>query len=719
MMPLDKPAMPIAPITLLFGVHAHQPVGNFPAVIDDAHARCYGMFIRVMERYPDFRFSVHFSGWLLDYLLEKFPADMVRLAAMTRRGQVEWFGSGDCEPVLAAIPQRDRITQINTLSDKISRHFGVRPKGAWLTERVWESSVVSALTATGIQYVAVDDYHFLCAGADATKLDSFYTTEDDGQRLDLFPINEAARYRLPFSSAAEAVAWLEDLARQGRHAAIYFDDIEKFGIWPETYAWVYEQKWLTQFIEGVLASPLIRTDTYANYHAHEKTRGIVYLPTTSYIEMNEWTLPAPQASVYHALLETEKAAGRFEAHKAFLRGGIWRNFMSRYPEANWMHKRMLDVSQRLADLPTAQRTAEMQEHLHRAQANDAYWHGLFGGLYLPHLRRAVWRNLLLLEADLERILPSPALACRDIDSDGRDEITLRNGKLLAIIRKDGDAALAEFSSLALAHNFGDTLRRHAESYHQKIDAGKQKKVGADEATALQGGRAKDAALQTWDSASRAGLLAVADGETAATEKNGISSAHDRIAFIHDISPADAMPDPRPRGIAIDTLIADGARHALDHYRPGDTPAGFIAEGDGWRMEKHYTLHGDTLEIAYRLTGEATNTCQVETQLNLAMPSCDGFGGRYILADGSIPGGFGQTLTLTGLSQITLADSELDGGAVHLTAVPPAPTFSGQPHYTVSQSEAGFEKVMQAVCLTLRWSTPGEWQRITLKTISAA
>jgi NCAIR mutase (PurE)-related protein len=41
-----------------------------------------------------------------------------------------------------------------------------------------------------------------------------------------------------------------------------------------------------------------------------------------------------------------------------------------------------------------------------------------------------------------------------------------------------------------------------------------RKVGADEATALQGGRAKKrSALQTWISASRAGLRAVADGET--------------------------------------------------------------------------------------------------------------------------------------------------------------------------------------------------------------
>lgn len=732
------------PITLLFGVHAHQPVGNFPAVINDAHLRSYGMFLRVMECYPAFRFSVHFSGWLLDYLLAHYPADMARLAVMTRRGQVEWFGSGDCEPVLAAIPHRDRVTQITTLSDKIERHFGVRPAGAWLTERVWESSVVPALAETGIRYVAVDDYHFLCAGADATKLDSFYTTEEDGQRLDLFPIAEAARYRLPFSPALDAVAWLEDLARQGRRAAIYFDDIEKFGIWPETHEWVYEKGWLTQFVEGVLASPLIRTATYADYHAREKTRGIVYLPTTSYIEMNEWTLPAPRASVYRALVDTEKAAGRFEAHKPFLRGGIWRNFMSRYPEANWMHKRMLDISQRLARLPAAQRTAGMQEHLHRAQANDAYWHGLFGGLYLPHLRRAVWHNLLALEAALDPLAPAAALERRDLDNDGHDELLLRSGELLAVIREDGDAALVEFSSLPLAHNFGDTLRRHAETYHAKIG--------------LSEGGLKNPSLDA--------------GATAPTaEKSRIASAHDRIAFLQAIVPADAEPDVRPRGICIDSWVAaDGTRHALDTYCRDTTPGHFAAAGDGWRVEKRYALQGDTLEIAYRITDGSGGVStldfpaeQLETQINLAMPSCDGYGGRYVLADGSIPGGFGQTLELSALHHITLEDAELGNqfsnqpgtlpayrhGALQLVAVPqgyfpetsrdrdgfpetgsnkdsklrgvsPAPTFTAQPHHTVSQSEAGFEKIMQAICLTLRWRVAtGGWQRITLKVTSTA
>ena len=667
-------------ISLLFGVHAHQPVGNFPAVIDDAHVRSYGMFLRVMERYPEFRFSVHFSGWLLDVLFERFPDDMARLAAMTHRGQVEWFGSGDCEPVLAAIPHRDRVTQIATLSDKIERRFGMRPSGAWLTERVWESSVVTSLVATGIRYVAVDDYHFLCAGEDQARLDSFFSTDEDGRRLDLFPISEGARYRLPFSPADEAVAWLEDLARQGRRAAIYFDDIEKFGIWPATYEWVFEKGWLTRFVEGVLASKLIRTETYAEYHARERTRGIVYLPTTSYIEMNEWTLPAQRAREFHALVEAEKAGGRFEAHKRFLRGGIWRNFMSRYPEANWMHKRMLGASRRLAALPTEQRTAELQEYLHRAQANDAYWHGLFGGLYLPHLRRAIWNNLLRLESALENLAPWPRQQQGDLDHDGHVETAFRSEWLHAYVRDDGNAALVELSSLPLAHNFGDTLRAYEEAYHAKIHFGE-----------------------------------AAPG--AATGAAGITSAHDRVAYLHTILHGDADPDERPRGMFVDSMVdVNDMLRPLATYVPGAEPGRWVGGGEGWRIEKRYALEGDALTVVFRVEG-ARPPASLETEINLAMPSCDGYGGRYVLADGSVAGGFGEVLRLEGATRFTLEDSELRG-SLSIEASQPM-QVDAAPHRTVSQSEAGFEKIMQAVCITLAWSPAVGEQRITLRAIPAS
>jgi hypothetical protein len=51
--------------------------------------------------------------------------------------------------------------------------------------------------------------------------------------------------------------------------------------------------------------------------------------------------------------------------------------------------------------------------------------------------------------------------------------------------------------------------------------------------------------------------------------------------------------------------------------------------------------------------------------------------------------------------ITLDDSELRG-ALLIEASQPV-RLEARPHRTVSQSEAGFEKIMQAVCITLAWS----------------
>lgn len=649
------------PVTLLLGVHAHQPVGNFPEVIEDAHQRCYRPFLHTLHAYPDFRFAAHFSGWLLDWLRERHPADMELLAAMVRRGQVELFSSGDTEPVLAAIPHRDRVGQLRTLNDKLTAWTGIAPTGAWLTERVWESAVVPALAETGIRYVTVDDYHFFCTGKTAEQLDGYFTTEEGGTRLDLFPISEALRYRLPFSPAQEVVGYLEYLADQGQAAAVYFDDIEKFGIWPETYEWVYNRGWLKSFIEGVLASPKVRTGTYADFHGSHPTRGVVYLPTASYSEMNEWTLPMPAAATYADLVAREKAEGRGDLHRPFLRGGIWRNFLSRYPESNWMHKRMLGLSVRLAKLPDPPQA--LVDDLYRAQANDAYWHGLFGGLYLPHLRRAVWNNLAALEARLDELASRPAEEDGDIDHDGCREAFTHNRHLQLVTRSDGLGSAHELTSYPLTHNFGDTLRRYHEHYHGKIGNG-----------------------------------------PSAHQGDGIASAHDIVRFKHPVDEADVVPDTLPRSLWLDSL--DGIP-VTDYADESRQPLAFRREG----IVKTYALDGNTVTVTWHLTG-LDGRC-FATRLNLAMPSCDGFLGRFVLADGSVPGGFGQAVSLKSVSALALEDGVL-GGTLRLASDPPAASVDSHPHRTVSQSEAGFEKIMQATEVQFQWNISGDDCLLQLK-----
>lgn len=648
-------------VSLLFGVHAHQPVGNFPEVIEDAHLRCYKPFFQTAHRYPNFRFALHISGWLLEWLFTQHPDDMVLLTEMAARGQVEFFGAGDMEPVLAVIPNRDRLSQLAAMSDRIEQIFGQRPRGAWLTERVWESTVIPALVDSGINYVMVDDYHFLCAGTAREKLNGYHSTEEDGRRLDLFPISEGLRYRLPFSPAQEAVAFIEAQANDSHAAAIYFDDIEKFGVWPETFHWVYEQGWLTQFIEGVLNSAVINSVHFSDYQQASPTRGVVYLPSVSYSEMGEWTLPAPAAQRYGELVNAAQNEGRLEQDRPYLRGGIWKNFLTRYPEANWMHKRMLGLSARLASLPADQIRQDLVELLHEAQANDAYWHGLFGGIYLPHLRRAVWRALITLERRLDGLQTRPAQFSGDIDMDGIDEVFFSSLSLQAVLRPDKDAALIELSSYPLAHNFADSMKRQEEHYYAKARLGASSQHQGD----------------------------------------GIASAHDVVRFKHEIKESELLPDTRSRGWFAETWTDFDGKLPVEYSSTVVQGGAVLCMGqagegkEAARMAKLYSVQDNRLIVALKAVGNG----RLSTRLNIAMPSCDGPAGRYVV-NGEIPGGFGQSFNWVDLKQLTLEDLFL-GAAIKLETNRPA-RIKAQPHFTVSQSEAGFEKIMQAVELTLTW-----------------
>lgn len=653
-------------IKFLLGVHAHQPVGNFPEVIHDAHARCYRPFIHTLYQYPTFRFAVHFSGWLLEFLFQHHPEDMAMLREMMQRGQVEIFGGGDTEPILAAIPHRDRVGQIITLSNRLERQLSQRPTGAWLTERVWESTVVPALADAGIRYVTVDDYHFLCTGHLAAELNGHFTTEEDGRQLALFPISEQLRYRIPFSPADEVVRYIESLAVAGEDvAAIYFDDIEKLGIWPETYDWVYTRGWLKHFVEGVLQSKIITTSHYADYHRETPTRGIVYLPTASYIEMNEWSLPAQAANMYADLVTERKLNNRYEENKAFIRGGIWKNFFSRYPESNWMHKRMLKLSERLAHLPVELATPRMRVLLYQAQANDAYWHGLFGGLYLPHLRRALYRAMIELEAHLDRSAPRPERYQEDLDYDGHKELFLHNETMQAVINLDATATVRELDSYALLHNFADTLRRQPEHYRRKIQS----------------------------------------GEATHTATEGITSAHDRVSFKSLILPSDLAIDTQGKALFHDRLYPShiGYETVEPKYAlvsEGNRNLIFSAQTYGGTLYKEMQLNKNSLAVGYSF--DPTLRGFLEIELNIAMPSCDGPAGRYWF-QGQCPGGFGQLHNFSDATELALEDDVLGGSLVIFSNHPV--TLSARPFFTVSQSEAGFEKIMQAVSVIIHYALP--------------
>ncbi len=448
-------------VSLLLGVHMHQPVDNFGESVDEAIALCYGPFFETMSKYPNFKFAVHCSGWLLDEIRTKHPNIFSHMQKLTQKGAIEWISAGYYEPVLSAIPSRDRQAQVNKLSEYIKTHLKSEAKGLWLTERVWESSIVPDLYASHIKFAVVDDYHFLSSGFDPKKMDGYYETEEGGYPLALFPISQSLRYALPFFSVQRAIDAILDCAKEEDSAAIIFDDAEKFGLWPKTHEWVYEKKWLEKFVEAILENEAIQTKHYSQYLEQNTSRGLAYLNNTSYFEMGEWSLQSEQTLALEALKEKVGKEYFDTMGVAFIKGGIWKNFLIKYSESNYLHKRMLSHS---LDQETFSSSA--LESLYKLQTNDVLWHGVFGGLYLPNLRDNAYHYLL--EIEKESAQEQIGFEVADIEKTGYQNLKVLSQALSIVFSSRWGGQMVEFGSLEVLFNWQNTLMRRKEAYHEKI-----------------------------------------------------------------------------------------------------------------------------------------------------------------------------------------------------------------------------------------------------------
>jgi hypothetical protein len=461
-------------IQLALGFHHHQPIGNWDWVIEDGYQHTCLPFLDVLERHPTVRITMHFDGHLLEWLQRCHPEFIERLRHLVLRQQVELLGGGFYEPILSIIPDGDKIGQIQRLSDAIAHHFGERPTGMWLPGRVWEPHLPRPIAQAGLRYTVLDDAHFAAVGLNQGDRFGYFQTEEQGYALSVFPISSELRAQMPFGSPERVIEILRSHATpDGSRLIVAFDDGEKFGGWPDTYQTVYVDGWLERFFSLLEQNQdWIVTTTPARYQAAHKPWGRVYLPSGACQEIQEWALPGDLTQVFQGAL-----ADLPQPLRGLMRGGDWRHFLVKYPEANHLHKKMLRVSRQLEDLrpdtkPPGAEWLAAQDALWRGQSNDPYWHGVFGGIYLNHLRSANYQALLQAEAIADGLRHGDTPFCEleqvDFDQDGATEALVSTRAQNVYVKATCGGAILEQDLKAVGVNLLDTLARRPEPYHQQI-----------------------------------------------------------------------------------------------------------------------------------------------------------------------------------------------------------------------------------------------------------
>ncbi len=693
-------------VRLVILLHDHQPVGNFDYVIEQAYQDSYRPLLDVLRRYSSLKIALHTSGALAEWLEQHHPDYFDVLSELVRAGRLEIVGGAYYEPILSMLSPRDRVGQIRRYTRWLEERTGAKIRGMWLAERVWEPCFTSDLVAAGIEYTLLDDFHFKNAGLSEDQLCGYYLTEDDGQLLKIFPGSERLRYLIPFGPPQETINYLRGIAESRPGAVVAFgDDGEKFGTWPGTKAHVYDNRWLAQFFDALTANKSwLQTITPAEALEQTAPVGKVYLPDGSYREMTEWALPAEQLADYEEARHELEHDPRWPRLQRFVRGGSWRNFRVKYPEADEMYARMTMVSRRLQSAVDRGAAGELidgaRSELYRAQCNCAYWHGAFGGIYLPHLRNAVYAHLIAADNLLDQAARRPAewveISGSDFNLDARQEVQLVNESLMALVAPARGGELYELDVRSICHNLLATLARRPEAYHRKIQAAAQ--------------------TETSDVASI--------HERVVVKQQGLGQrlqydAYRRKSLIDHFYDADVRPSDVAAGEAPERGdFVLGVYDARIRRGPDRVQAVLARRGEACGqpilITKTIALDAgrSALEITYAMEGVPADFCgRFAVEFNFAgLPA--GADDRYFYVLDQHPlGQLGSRLALNETLGLGLADEWLGIGLG--LRVSRAAGFWTFPIETVSGSEAGIELIHQSVVVMPHWlvqpDAEGRWQ----------
>jgi len=694
-------------------LHSHQPVGNFDKVIEDAYQMSYRAYVELFEQFPQIPLTNHFSGCLLEWIEAHHPEFLERLrrhCAGDAAQKWEMIGGGFYEPILTMLPSRDRIGQATRMADYIEKHFGARPRGFWLPERVWEQSLVKDLAEAGVEYLTLDDNHFKAAGLEEQELVGGFVAEDQGRMVRVYPAAERLRYLIPFGQVHECIQWLrEQVPPDGERVVCYADDGEKFGVWPKTYKHVYEDGWLRNFLTaltGAQAEGWITFSTLSDAYDAVAPVGRICLPENSYREMTEWALPARRLASYekamHDIKHDQALSNDWRVKNILplVKGGNWRAFKVKYDEANRLYAKMMEVSAKVDALPAKAKLADKaRTHLYRGQCNCPYWHGVFGGLYLPHLRFAVYRELIKADklADEMRFKSAAVFGhVQDYDFDGEPEVKLTNQHLALYLHPWRGGHLYEFDLRDIEFNVGDTFSRRYEAYHDKV------------ARAIVGDAAPTASIHDLVLAKQPGLVELLKYDS-----------YLRESLVDHLSPAALTPQdllsgnpPSAPEFRQGIYQADLSGLPSHHKNREKTAAGSVSvelwRGGSWagaeiKVSKRVTLWDRAaFEVVYTVEhlGGQPLAASFGVEMNYNLLAGDAHD-RYYYHEGAGNAGKLSTVADFGtLAYVGLKDHWLDV-ALTLRSNPPGRVVVS-PVRTVSQSEGGFEAVYQSSCVVVQW-----------------
>ncbi|QEN03800.1 DUF1926 domain-containing protein [Thiospirochaeta perfilievii] len=449
-------------VKLILGIYNSQPPEEENSVVEEFYQRAYKTFLTTLYNSPSIKLSLYYNGALLEWIENSHPEFLSVVQEMVNSKQVEMLSGGYYDPAQTLLPITDRVGQMEKLTTYIRKNFSKKPRGCFLAENVWDSSLVSSLKTCGFEYIFLDDNQFKASGILDEKLCRPVITEDQGKIITVIPINSKLTNMYLRSNPQELIDYLQENSHLDGVFTILFKgeylnslELDSKGIksWLEEFNSLLEEN--SSWIDT------INTGKYVKQIQGSLDR--VYFPQYSINGMRNKPLPLISQKELNRLTRHLGALGDV-SH--WINSGFFKQFIARYYDSSLIYSKMTYISLLVNQIKgDRSRKKTAREELWRTQSHYVYWHGSHLGIYDKKLRSRTYK--FLLEAELstrEKGIFKAGISHIDINLDGKKEALYQGDNYNSYISANG-GIIFELDFFKSNLNLLSTVQRVEESYH--------------------------------------------------------------------------------------------------------------------------------------------------------------------------------------------------------------------------------------------------------------
>jgi hypothetical protein len=356
---------------LIFGTYNSQPPEEDNSVVEEYYQKAYKTFLTTLYNHSTIKLSMHYSGSLLEWIEEKHPEFISVLQEMINSKQVELLSGGYYDPALTLLPITDRVGQMEKLTTYIRKNFSKKPRGCFLSENVWDSSLISSLKSCGFDYLFLDDNQFLSSGILEEDLCKPVITEDQGKIITVIPVNSKLTNMFLRIPPAELITYLRDnvsvdgvytIMIKGEYLNSYGLDTKEIKLWIEEFntLLVENNSWIETISPGKYVKQI------------QGSLNRAYFPQYTINGMRNKPLP----------LVSQKELNRLSRHLGalgdvshWINSGFFKQFIARYYDSSLLYSKMLYINLLVNQIKgDRSRKKTAREELWRSQSHFSYWH---------------------------------------------------------------------------------------------------------------------------------------------------------------------------------------------------------------------------------------------------------------------------------------------------------------------------------------------------------